>query len=484
MSKLSDIFKKLLDGGRFTEWADDIIKRVSNNYTDDAVRAAAKSKDALVGVHRTFSSKLADAADLGGFPAMSVGIYNPAKNRISKELGDRFGDVTLLMNADKIRPESGSAFVGNRDIWSPRVYERAVPTLNSDDEIARLLKRRPSLTKRGITVDDVKHVARHFTPSQDAVPEQILSDLNDIYQKFNPGGIVKDNFVSKTATPALINNPYTGYKKLNDFVENLKWIGTSKNGITLNGEVVPRNVVNVNKSSYSDGKGGLLNVIGGGKDIKNGDKAHWLGTAKRFTNTDDMYKSRNLLTTRDDYGVTRSLLGGARGRVLAGQPELSKYGSRTFFELGKDDFASADNLLKRAIASGDPAEIQRFVPGVKSSDIADLRQAYLNAPTAYFESKQLEPIYGTDIAEAFVPKTPGYADRYGYDTPLSAEETAARLKRMGVNKITQYDTFDELDNLLADRARARNRALPYILGLGGVSALPAFLSGYNNQSEV
>ena len=52
------------------------------------------------------------------------------------------------------------------------------------------------------------------------------------------------------------------------------------------------------------------------------------------------------------------------------------------------------------------------------------------------------------------------------------------------NKITQYDTFDELDNLLADRARVRNRALPYILGLGGVSALPAFLSGYNNQPEV
>jgi len=251
MSKLSDIFKKLLDGGRFTEWADDIIKRVSNNYTDDAVRAAAKSKDALVGVHRTFSSKLANAADLGGFPAMSVGIYNPAKNRISKELGGRFGDVTLLMNADKIRPESSSAFVGNRDIWSPRVYEHAVPTLNSDDEIARLLKRRPSLTKRGITVDDVKHVARHFTPSQDAVPERILSDLNDIYQKFNPGGIVKDNFVSETATPALINNPYAGYKKLNDFIENLKWIGTSKNGITLNGEVVPRDVVNVNRSSVS-----------------------------------------------------------------------------------------------------------------------------------------------------------------------------------------------------------------------------------------
>jgi len=436
------ILSRILKGA-----GDDVAGKIGKQYSAaNLSQLAASSADDIartqgnmLATHQLTSSKLGQAADLGGFVQPSMAVVDPSKATNFLPGGD-FGEIVMVANRNAIDParKASKSILGDRDIYSPRfpdtTHEINMPAM---DDLAR----RAGTSKQSAMVNmDV-----------DSTDPQYMGFLQDMYRKENPAAASIHNFdlrempeFKQYANDAL--NTVRGEKVLTYRTPS----GARKN--------IPYNADNANKLMSK------ASTIGGESWHESPHAKLYHQNTTKLKSLDDIYKNKYRFIDNQTGDATKD----AMGDYIAGTAE--KINKMNLPELQTDNqYEQYDRVLNYVAdaASGrkDLYPALDTMPQDVLDEIAQIGTAYKDVPVSYFEAKPRRVVGGNEFHGAYIPDD-------------SSPEVMKQLERLGVKNIKKYLDKGDLDLQLAGLAKEGKRGIdPYVLSMAGALPTAGILSG-------
>lgn len=437
---LSNLFKKMFAGA-----GDDVATKIAGQYSDDAIRNLATSsaddiaakQGNLIATHQLDADKLAKAASLDGFVQPSMAVVDPSKGTNFLP-GSDFGDIVMVSNRNTINPKvaSSKAFIGDRDIYSPRFPETSHQL--KEDALDSILKQ----SGAPISKADVRtNIDFERSAVDNLFPSQLYRYQNPQYAKASRFDLRANEDYQKFADDII------GQLKGEEMLNYQTASGNTKS--------LPITAENANKLMTKDG------LVGAERGWSPPPTQAYHSNTKSLKSLDDLYKNRYRLIDNRTGEHTEDAMRNAVADTIADfkQNGISDYDAEGFV---------TDILTGKKLSADDMAKLDAMHPNVlKRAD--ELREAYKQVPVSYFEAKPRRVVKGDEFHAAYIPDD-------------SSPEVMAHLERLGVKNIQKYLDKGDLDLSLAKLAKEGKRGVsPYVLGTAGAIPTAGVLGNMFSQ---